>query len=157
MASPAVARPATRSSVCTCFKLRSLTRLVTQHYDRCLAPSGLTITQYALLGHARVLPGGGPPTVSELARRLYTDRTTLTRNLKPLVAAGWIEVAPGRDQRTKAVVVTPAGHAAFDAARPLWREAQSSLHALAGADTLTHLHQLVDDLLPHFTGDDDDV
>ena len=38
---------------CTCFRLRSLTRRVTQLYDQVLAPSGLTVTQYSLLAHAR--------------------------------------------------------------------------------------------------------
>jgi hypothetical protein len=34
---------------CTNFKLRQLTRRVSQHYDRVVAASGLKTTQYSLL------------------------------------------------------------------------------------------------------------
>ncbi|HXM84045.1 MAG TPA: helix-turn-helix domain-containing protein [Burkholderiales bacterium] len=43
------------------------------------------------------------PTVSELARQLFTDRTTLTRNLKPLADAGLVKVADGADARLGAL------------------------------------------------------
>lgn len=137
-----------RSAVCTCFKLRSLARRVTQLYDHEMAPSGLKVTQYSLLAHALYKREGGAPTVSELADAMYTDRTTLTRNLRPLVAAGFIEIAPGMDARSKAVRITAAGEAAFRAARPLWKAAQARLRGKAGAADVESLHALVDNLLP---------
>ena len=70
---------------CTNFKLRQLTRRVTQHYDQHLAGSGLKITQYSLLTHVDKL---GPLAPGELARRMDMGASTLTRNLQPLVAAG---------------------------------------------------------------------
>ena len=36
---------------CTNLKLRQLTRMVTRHYDRHVAETGLKNTQYALLSH----------------------------------------------------------------------------------------------------------
>jgi hypothetical protein len=93
-----------RSVACTCFKLRSLARRVTQLYDHEMAPSGLKVTQYSLLAHAMRGTVGVAPTVSELADAMFTDRTTLTRNLRPLVAAGFIEVAAGPDARSKGTV-----------------------------------------------------
>jgi DNA-binding MarR family transcriptional regulator len=135
---------------CTCFKLRSLSRLVTQLYDRTLAPSGLTVTQYSLLAHARWPQRGKGPTVTELSQRLHTDRTTLTRNLRPLVDAGLVEVAGGSDARSKAVVVTAAGEAAYQAARPLWKQAQAQMRETAGEAPLAALHESIDALLPRF-------
>ena len=132
-------------SACTCFRLRSLTRRVTQLYDQALAPSGLTVTQYSLLAHA--LRQGAAPTVSELAQQLFTDRTTLTRNLKPLAAAGLVKVGDGADARSKAVLVTAKGRGAFQAARPLWKEAQARLRAQAGDGRLAALHGLIEELL----------
>jgi DNA-binding MarR family transcriptional regulator len=137
-----------RSVACTCFKLRSLARRVTQLYDHEMAPSGLKVTQYSLLAHAMRGTVGVAPTVSELADAMFTDRTTLTRNLRPLVAAGFIEVAAGPDARSKAVRVTAAGEAAFRAARPLWKAAQARMHSLAGETEVASLHALVDTLLP---------
>ena len=136
------------SGGCTCFKLRSLTRRVTQLYDQALAPSGLTVTQYSLLAHA--LRHDAAPTVSELAQQLFTDRTTLTRNLKPLADAGLVKVADGADARSKAVTVTAKGRRAFHAARPLWKEAQARMRAQAGDARLGALHGLIEELLHAF-------
>ena len=132
---------------CTCFRLRSLTRRVTQLYDQVLAPSGLTVTQYSLLAHARKRERPAPPTVSELAEELYTERTTLTRNLKPLVDAGLVTVAGGADARSKAVAITPAGERAFRAARPLWKQAQARMGERAGPQRLIKLHKMIEKLL----------
>ena len=147
--SPVKTSPAQRpASGCTCFKLRSLARRVTQLYDHVLAPSGLKVTQYSLLASARRREGSDPPTVTELAQRLFTDRTTLTRNLRPLIAAGFIRIGVGRDERSKAVIVTPRGEAAYQATRPLWKAAQTLMHEHAGDLHLTALHELIDILLP---------
>jgi DNA-binding MarR family transcriptional regulator len=132
-------------SACTCFRLRSLTRRVTRLYDQVLAPSGLTVTQYSVLAHA--LRQDAAPAVSELAQLLFTDRTTLTRNLKPLADAGLVKVADGADARSKAVRVTAKGRSAFRAARPLWKEAQARLRAQAGGARLAALHGLIEELL----------
>lgn len=142
--------PRARVSGCTCFKLRSLSRRVTQLYDQCLAPSGLRVTQYSLIAHARRRGEAVAPTVSELAQALATDRTTLTRNLRPLVEAGLIAVGNGADARSKAVTVTAAGEAAYHGARPLWRLAQARMDQLAGAQRLNELHLLIEAILPRF-------
>jgi DNA-binding MarR family transcriptional regulator len=133
---------------CTCFKLRSLSRRVTQLYDRVLAPSGLKVTQYSLIAYARRRDGSHPPTVTELAQKLFTDRTTLTRNLRPLVDAGLIKVGSGADERSKAVIVTPKGEDAYQAARPLWQAAQALLRERAGDTHVAALHALIETLLP---------
>ncbi len=145
---PPAASDAAKSSACTCFKLRSLSRRVTQLYDQALAPSGLKVTQYSVIAHARRKDGGAGPTVSDLADALFTDRTTLTRNLKPLVDAGFIKVGSGPDARSKAVCVTPRGEAAYQAARPLWKQAQLRMRSLAGEDQLNALHGLIEAILP---------
>ena len=147
--SPVEKSPVTRPAVgCTCFKLRSLARRVTQLYDRVLAPSGLKVTQYSLMAHARRREGATPPTVTELASRLFTDRTTLTRNLRPLVDAGFLKIASGTDERSKAVIVTAKGEDAFQAARPLWAQAQALMRERVGDAPLAALHELIDTLLP---------
>ena len=131
---------------CTCFRLRGLTRKVTQFYDRLLAPSGLTVNQYSLMAHVRRHPRAAP-TVSDLAQDLFTDRTTLTRNLKPLIAAGLLVVGDGPDGRSKAVRLTAAGERAFQAARPLWKQAQAAMTDRAGEAELRKLHEMMERLL----------
>ncbi|MEE8273100.1 MAG: MarR family transcriptional regulator, partial [Alphaproteobacteria bacterium] len=72
---------AREAAICTCFNLRKAARAVTQLYDAALGPSGLRATQFSLIAALGVR---GAPTISQLAKAMVMDRTTLTRNLKPL-------------------------------------------------------------------------
>ena len=76
-------------SSCACFNLRKASRVVTQHFDEILKPSGLLITQFTILVAIAMAKSG---TINELAERLVMDRTTLTRNLKPMEREGWLKV-----------------------------------------------------------------
>jgi len=50
--------------------------------------------------------------------------TTLTRNLRPLIDAGWVAIRPGEDRREKLVRLTDAGTTMLHEARPAWERAQ---------------------------------
>ncbi len=107
---------------CACFNLRKATRAVTQLYDEMLRPTGLRATQFSLLVAAEML---GPITVTRLAEMGVIDRTTLTRNFKPLEKRGLIEVVLGKDRRTHMVSLTGRGKEALAKALPLWKKAQA--------------------------------
>lgn len=115
---------------CTSFNLRKAARVVTHQYDEILKPSGLRSTQFSLL---TVLSKGGAETISNLAHKLVMDRTTLTRNLKPLQSQGWIKRVPGEDRRTRAWEITGQGRKVLAGALPLWQKAQKQ--------TIEHLTQ----------------
>ena len=126
---------------CTCFRLRRATRRITQVYDTHLAPANLTLTQYSLLSNlARITP----PTMHELAEVMGMDRTTLTRNLKPLLDRGLLSQTCGADRRTKVIEMTVNGQTLLDSARALWRDAQDALQARLGDDAISDLHRLLD-------------
>ncbi|MFN4091028.1 MAG: MarR family winged helix-turn-helix transcriptional regulator [Alphaproteobacteria bacterium] len=127
-------------SLCTCFKLRRATRRVTQIYDRHLHPTGLRITQFGLLARLRA----APLHMTELADRMGMDRTTLTRNLRPLERLGYVAVDPGEDRRTRTVAITPVGRLALSAAAPRWREAQAAVREALGPTLTEALHGLLD-------------
>lgn len=134
---------------CTCFRLRKLSRLVTQRYDRELAPAGLNVNQYSILRRA----ARKPRAIGELARELGMDRTTLTRDLKPLAASGWIALVPGStDARQRCISVTAAGKAVLDTAAPLWRNAQDAVEALLGAAGVGVLHEHLDHAMQQLEG-----
>lgn len=143
---------------CTCFKLRRLTRRVTAVYDRTLSAAGIRVTQYSLLTHLRGLRG---VPVSQLAEKLDMDRTTLTRNLKPLLEAGWVGVQPSpEDARIRLVRITPAGEARWQTARSYWRQAQDEVNVTIGPANLAGLHQMLDSYVPLFrpvTGNEGDT
>lgn len=106
---------------CTCGELRKTARAITQLYDHMLEPSGLLITQLAML---RNIPEGGAETISHLAEKLSMDRTTLTRNLAPLEKQGFIKISTGKDKRMRLVALTEKGSRAKEKAVPLWEEVQ---------------------------------
>ena len=138
------------SSPCTCFKVRSLSRRITQLYDETIAPSGLRSTQFSLLANARRPRGGAAPSVTELADAMFMDRTTLTRNLRPLADAGLVAIQSGSDARSKAVVVTEAGEQAFLRARELWKLAQKRVRKIGGLETVEQMESLINGLLASF-------
>jgi DNA-binding MarR family transcriptional regulator len=140
---------------CTSFKLRQLVRRVSQWYDAEVAKAGLKTTQYSLLSHVLRL---GPIRPGDLAQAMTMDASTLTRNLKPLLAAGWIELSPGEDGRSRSVSITPAGRDKRAEAQRHWKTAQEGLNQLLGIERVHALHALVDDSLellsPLPAGDD---
>jgi DNA-binding MarR family transcriptional regulator len=115
-------RIARLSSVCICNNLRRAARLVTNYYDKLLEPAGLRVSQATVLV---VLYLDDGQTINEMAEKLELDRTTLTRNLKPLAQRGLLTLAPGSDQRTRIVSLTPKGKAALLKVLPLWEQTQS--------------------------------
>ncbi|MCB1997045.1 MAG: winged helix-turn-helix transcriptional regulator [Burkholderiaceae bacterium] len=129
---------------CTSFKLRQLTRCVASRYDAELAAAGLKTTQYSLLSHVLAL---GPIAPGELARAMTMDASTLTRNLKPLLAAGWVVMQPGADGRSRRVELTPAGREKRAEAQRRWRAAQEGLQTTLGLERTAALHALLDDAL----------
>lgn len=137
--------------LCTCFMVRSLSRKISQLYDDVLAPSGLRGTQFSLLAHARQPPNGQPMGVSVLAERLHTDRTTMTRNLRTLQDAGWIDLVPGKDARSRCVVLTSDGEVVFRQAVQLWRQAQSRVREICDDNTVDALELLVKKMLPRLS------
>lgn len=135
---------------CTNLKLRQLSRAVTRHYDAYVAPIGLKNTQYSLLSHVVLL---GPIQPSELAARMRLDASTLTRNLRPLVAQGWLEVGAGADARSRVVSATPAGRAKRADGQRAWKQAQLALNARLGHARVAALHSLLDECMEQLDSD----
>ncbi len=114
---------------CVCFNFRKAARAVTQLYDAALEPSGLRATQFSLLAALHL---AGAVTISRLARGMVMDRTTLTRNLKPIEKQGFIEIVKGEDRRTRAVRLTPLGRDALALALPRWQRVQTDVTGTMG-------------------------
>ena len=138
------AEPAAPPRGCTSFKLRQLTRRVSQHYDQIIGTAGLKTTQYSLLSTLARLGSVRP---GELARFMEMDASTLTRNLQPLVLAGWLVVGAGQDSRSRLVTLTAAGQAKRAQAQRAWKQAQLSLNGRLGVQQVTELHALIDECL----------
>lgn len=128
-------------ATCTCANLRKATRVVTQLYDAALQPTGLKATQFSLLA---TLAKRGDMRLTQLADALVMDRTTLTRNIKPLMEKGLIGVAHEKDQRVRMIILTGDGERIFNDALPLWKQVQSQFVDDLGLDRWS---SLLDDLV----------
>jgi DNA-binding MarR family transcriptional regulator len=124
------------ASPCTCFHLRRASRLTTQLYDRELAAVGLSLNQYSILRRSE----RQPRRLGELADELGMDRTTLTRNLKPLLQAALLQQTRGEDARQRLIGITEQGRARLLAARPHWQKAQRHIDDAFGHENVTRLH-----------------
>ena len=125
---------------CTCARLRKLTRRLTRIYDAHLSAQAIKVTQYSLLANA----ARGERTLSEFAAELEMDRSTLSRNLAPLVAQGWVSIAVGADPRSRSIGVTAAGRRKLRATLPLWRKAQCEVEAALGKASVGELHREIE-------------
>ncbi|WP_082209943.1 MarR family winged helix-turn-helix transcriptional regulator [Fischerella sp. PCC 9605] len=116
------------------------TRAVTQLYDDTLKPLGLRGTQFTVLA---ALMQTGLIKLTDLTNVLSMDRTTLTRNLKPLEEQGLIEITVGEDRRERLVSLTPQGRAVVEEALPLWEQAQTKMVQGLGAEAASTLLALL--------------
>src|ERR1700754_4471998 len=108
--------------------LRELTRIISRRFDAALAPTGIKITQLATLS---ALETCGPTRSTDLARSMDVTESTLSRNLRPLMASAWIAVERTTGQRSQQVSLTDTGRLKIQEARRQQRVAQRELeHAL---------------------------
>jgi DNA-binding MarR family transcriptional regulator len=110
------------AETCTAHNLRKATRAITSLYDETMRPAGLRISQFGLLAFLAVAERA---TVSKLASVQGLDRTTMTRNLAPLVRRGMIESSTGDDGRNRVLRLTEKGRASLLRALPMWQRAQA--------------------------------
>src|SRR5262249_19800188 len=136
-------RPKPAANPCLCDSLRQAARAVSRLYDEELREVGLRTTQYALLAWLRT---AGEARQRDIEKLTSLDQSTLSRNLRPLVEAGWIAIRPGADRREKLVHLTDAGAAKLREARPSWERAQERMRSRLPkgewSDLMERLHEL---------------
>lgn len=137
------ARPEVLPLRCTGATVRRLARRLTAFYELRLRQAGVRLTQYSLLAHL----SEEPQSLVALSRRLEMDRTTLTRNLAPLLARGWVAGVTGDDARRRLLVLTARGKRVRERARVSWKAAQQALDKQLGAARVARLHAQLDEAL----------
>ena len=134
------ARLGEMARTCACFNFRKASRSVTQFVDQILAPTGLRSTQLVILIAGEL---SGPSNIARLARELVMDRSTLTRNLRPLLTMGLLRLSMADNGKHKSVEVTDLGRGALVKAAPYWQRAQCHLVNRFGPE---HWDRLMADL-----------
>jgi DNA-binding MarR family transcriptional regulator len=125
---------------CIAVRLRLLNRVVTNLYDDALRPLGLKVSQLNILVVTARLGLARPSRVCNI---LQLDVSTLSRNVKPLQAHGWLEVVPEEDARAQPFRLTARGKRLIERAVPAWEEAQRQATELLGDEGVAWLDRAV--------------
>jgi DNA-binding MarR family transcriptional regulator len=126
----------TIARTCIAVRLRLLNRVITNLYDDALRPLGLKVSQLNILIVTARLGLARPAQVCAI---LQLDASTLSRNVKPLQAHGWLEVVPDEDARAQPFRLTPQGRRLIEKAVPAWEKAQRQAADLLGDEGLALL------------------
>jgi DNA-binding MarR family transcriptional regulator len=130
----------TISKTCIAVRLRLLNRVITNFYDDALRPLGLKVSQLNILIVTARLGLARPGQVCEI---LQLDVSTLSRNVKPLQAHGWLEVVPEEDARSQPFRLTAQGKRLIEKAIPAWEKAQQQASELLGSEGVALLDKAV--------------
>jgi DNA-binding MarR family transcriptional regulator len=128
------------SAVCISTRVRQLSRIVTRVYDDALRPLGITASQFTLLTQLAQQDG---ITAVEIGHTLDIEKSTLSRNLKRLLALGHITMDPPAGRRGRGLHLTPKGENVIKQAYPVWMDAQSRTTRTMGAESRATLDDLL--------------
>jgi DNA-binding MarR family transcriptional regulator len=127
---------------CLLFRARKLDRMLTAIYNAELRPFGLKASQLSVLV---LVAKAGPIRRIEIGKILHLDPSTLTRNLRIILANGWIqEIADGEDGRGLPVQITAKGRELLNQIGPAWRKAQTRTEKFLGDDGAILLRKLAE-------------
>ena len=128
------------SAACISTRVRQLSRIVTRVYDDALRPLGITASQFTLLTQLAQQDG---ITAVEIGHSLDIEKSTLSRNLKRLLALGHITMDPPAGRRGRGLHLTPKGETVIQKAFPVWKEAQSRTLRTMGPESRATLDSLL--------------
>jgi DNA-binding MarR family transcriptional regulator len=123
-------------SRCLLLNSRMAARAVTRRYDRELRPFGVTAAQFTILSTMSTRPN---LSVTDLAKTIAMDRTTLSRNLDLLERKGLIVGREAEKGNGRLVSLSEQGEALTPRLMPVWRGLQSEMNKLLGDDAMNAL------------------
>ena len=127
---------------CLCRRIQRASRTIGRRFDEALRPVGLNNWQFTLLV---MINRPSPLTVNGLAEELGMDRTTTTKNLRPLQRRGLLEIRQDEeDARVRRIVLTASGHGVLGEARPRWQAANDAVTSSLEGGTLACLRSALD-------------
>jgi DNA-binding MarR family transcriptional regulator len=122
----------TSSATCVALRARRMSRIITRIYDDAMRPLGLTASQFTLLTEVAKQDG---VTAVEIGGDLDIEKSTLSRNLKRLVALKLIDMDPPAGRGGRGLHLTAMGDAALRSAFPVWRDTQSRVETALGDES----------------------
>ncbi|MDN5094427.1 MarR family winged helix-turn-helix transcriptional regulator [Aliarcobacter butzleri] len=108
-------------SICHCTNMRQISRKVTNIYDEFLKPSNLNVTQYSLISNLKRVQ---PIKMNDFSKVVKLDRTTLVRNLKPLINLSLIEIRSIDKSKAQLLELSQKGIELQNEGYKYWQKAQ---------------------------------
>ena len=110
-----------KTSICHCTNMRQISRKITNIYDEFLKPSNLNVTQYSLLSNLKRVQ---PIKMNDFSKVVKLDRTTLVRNLKPLINLSLIEIKSIDKSKAQLLELSQKGIELQNEGYKYWQKAQ---------------------------------
>ena len=108
-------------SICHCTNMRQISRKITNIYDEFLKPSNLNVTQYSLISNLKRVQ---PIKMNDFSKVVKLDRTTLVRNLKPLINLSLIEIKSIDKSKAQLLELSQKGIELQNEGYKYWQKAQ---------------------------------
>lgn len=127
-------------SNCYCISLCRASNAVLDYYDRKFAEKNITTKQFSLLINLSRMEEAN---VAELAEYVNLERSTVTRNLKLLLARGWVCDLAKKNSRGHRYALTTAGEEQLHACLPIWDACQNEIRDFLGEENVQLFTQLL--------------
>ena len=131
-------------NICACFATRKAARSITQFYKNYMSDSLIGSSQRSLLMIAYLAE---KIAITKMAEFAVMDRTTLTRNLKPLKEQGLININPGEDRRERIIIITVKGIKYLKATMSKWEKAQMDIEKKLGSKKFDEFINMLNEVM----------
>jgi DNA-binding MarR family transcriptional regulator len=129
-----------KPSACYCLNMRRASHSITEYYNNILAPCNINLNQFSLLKNVKRME---PVNVSDLAKALRLDRTTMVRNIKVLEENEYITDISHNGSRNRQLQLTEKGNNVLNESMILWNKAQDNILEYLGEENINILTNLL--------------
>ena len=129
---------------CLFAKTRKVSRYVTNMYTKALKEIDVTPVQYSMLTAILILKESN---INTLSSALKMDRTTINRNLKPLIRDGLVYVNESEDRRERIIQITKYGNETYNKGYKNWKQVQEELKETLGDDLWEEMNDALDKVI----------
>jgi len=132
---------------CIGARMRRTSRALTAAYNEAFHEAGIRSSQWPILAALRV---AGSMSLGELAEAVGSDPSTISRNIRPLLRDGLIDLTDADDGRKRHARLTPTGITTYNLAYRQWKRVQDQALGLLGEawpelrDKLVELEEQID-------------
>jgi DNA-binding MarR family transcriptional regulator len=129
---------------CLFAKTRTVSRYITNLYTQALKEVNMTPVQYSMLTAIQILEESN---INDLSTALKMDRTTINRNLKPLIREGLVFMNESSDKRERLISITDEGRELYQKGYENWKQAQCEFQNILGEEKRDEMSNLLDEII----------